>query len=53
MAVATEQWVVYRILEALTNSFLDVLEAIDDELDGLEETIIAAPTDEQLAGSSA
>lgn len=44
-----EQWIVYRILEALSDSFFPVLDAVDDELDGLEEAIIAAPTDEQLA----
>jgi magnesium transporter len=44
-----EQWIVYRILQALTDSFFPVLDNVDDELDGLEETIIAAPTDEQLA----
>jgi magnesium transporter len=43
------QWLVYRILDELTDSFVTVLESIDDELDGLEEAIIAAPTDEQLA----
>jgi magnesium transporter len=46
---ASEQWIVYRILAALTDSFFPVLETIDDELDGLEEAIIAAPTDGQLA----
>jgi magnesium transporter len=46
---AGEQWIVYRILEALTDSFFPVLDTVDDELDGLEETIIAGPTDEQLA----
>jgi magnesium transporter len=45
---ATEQWIVYRILAALTDSFFPVLDALDDELDGLEEAIIAAPTDDQL-----
>jgi magnesium transporter len=44
-----EQWVVYRILDALTQSFFPVLDAVDDELDGLEEAIIAAPTDGQLS----
>jgi CorA-like Mg2+ transporter protein len=39
----------YRILAALTDSFFPVLETIDDELDRLEEAIIAAPTDDQLA----
>ena len=43
------QWIVYRILDELTDSFMTVLESMDDELDGLEEAIIAAPTDEQLA----
>ena len=45
----SEQWIVYRILAALTDSFFPVLETIDDELDRLEEQIIAAPTNEQLA----
>ena len=45
----SEQWIVYRILAALTDSFFPVLETIDDELDRLEEEIIAAPTNEQLA----
>jgi magnesium transporter len=45
----SEQWIVYRILAALTDSFFPVLETIDDELDGLEEAIIASPTDDQLA----
>ena len=39
---------VYRILAALTDSFFPVLETIDEELDSLEEAIVAAPTDEQL-----
>jgi magnesium transporter len=48
-SAASLQWVVYRILDELTDSFMTVLESMDNELDGLEEAIIAAPTDEQLA----
>jgi magnesium transporter len=48
-SAVAEQWIVYSILEALTESFFPVLDAVDDELDGLEEAIIAAPTDEQLS----
>jgi magnesium transporter len=44
-----EQWIVYSILDALTDSFVTVLESTDEELDGLDEAIIAAPTDAQLA----
>jgi magnesium transporter len=39
-----EPWIVYRILDALTDSFVTVLESTDEELDGLDEAIIAAPT---------
>jgi magnesium transporter len=43
-----EQFVVYRILDALTDTFFPVLEAIDDEIDELEDAIVLGPTDEQL-----
>ena len=36
----SEQFVVYRILDALTDTFFPVLEAIDDEIDELEDAIV-------------
>jgi magnesium transporter len=43
-----EQFVVYRILDALTDSFLPVLEHIDDAIDDLQEEMLGRPTDDQL-----
>ena len=43
-----EQFVVYRILDTLTDTFFPVLEAIDDEIDDLEDAIVLQPDDAQL-----
>ena len=43
-----EQFVVYRVLDALTDTFFPVLGSIDDEIDDLENDVIQQPTDEQL-----
>jgi magnesium transporter len=43
-----EQFVVYRILDALTDTFFPVLAAIDDAIDDLEDAIVVKPDDEQL-----
>jgi magnesium transporter len=43
-----EQFVVYRVLDGLTDSFFPVLASIDDEIDALENDVIEQPTDEQL-----
>jgi magnesium transporter len=43
-----EQFIVYRVFDALTDSFFPVLARIDDEIDELEDSIIVGPTDEQL-----
>ncbi|HKG39075.1 MAG TPA: magnesium/cobalt transporter CorA [Conexibacter sp.] len=43
-----EQFVVYRILDALTDTFFPVLESIDDAIDELEDAIVLGPDDEQL-----
>jgi magnesium transporter len=43
-----EQFVVYRILDALTDTFFPVLEGIDDAIDELEDAIVLGPSDEQL-----
>ncbi len=44
----SEQFVVYRILDALTDTFFPVLSAIDDAIDELEDAIVLKPDDEQL-----
>jgi magnesium transporter len=46
--IHSEQFVVYRVLDALTDTFFSPLEAIDNEIDSLEDGIIAQPRDEQL-----
>lgn len=43
-----EQFVVYRILDTLTDTFFPVLEAVDDAIDELEDAIVLGPDDEQL-----
>jgi magnesium transporter len=40
--------VIYRILDALTDSFFPALAKIDDEIDTLEDAMLAGPSDEQL-----
>lgn len=44
----SEQFVVYRILDTLTDTFFPVLEQIDDAIDELEDAIVLEPTTEQL-----
>lgn len=44
----SEQYIVYSVLDALTDTFFPVLASIDDEIDQLEDDIVAKPTDEQL-----
>ncbi|HEY2602956.1 MAG TPA: magnesium/cobalt transporter CorA [Thermoleophilaceae bacterium] len=46
--IHSEQFVIYRILDALTDSFFPALADIDDEIDTLEDAMLAGPTDEQL-----
>jgi magnesium transporter len=43
-----EQFVVYRIFDALTDSFFPILAALDDEIDQLEDDIAQQPSDEEL-----
>ncbi len=43
-----EQFVVYRILDTLTDTFFPVLASIDDDIDTIENEVIAQPNDEQL-----
>ena len=44
----SEQFLLYRILDALTDSFFPLLGEMDDEIDELEAAVIAGPTDQQL-----
>jgi magnesium transporter len=43
-----EQFVLYKIFDALTDSFIDVLSGIDDEIDAIEDEVVLQPTDAQL-----
>jgi magnesium transporter len=47
-AIHSEQFVIYRILDTLTDSYFPPLERIDDEIDALEDAMIAGPSNEQL-----
>jgi magnesium transporter len=44
----SEQFVLYKVLDGLTDSFFPLLARMDDELDGLEDAVLADPSDEQL-----
>jgi magnesium transporter len=44
----SEQFLLYRVFDALTDSFFPPLERMDDEIDDLDTAIVAGPSDEQL-----
>ena len=44
----SEQFLIYRVLDALTDSFFPVLADIDDEIDQLEDAVLTNPTDKEL-----
>jgi magnesium transporter len=44
----SEQFLLYRVFDALTDSFFPLLAGLDDEIDELEAAILAGPTDAQL-----
>jgi magnesium transporter len=44
----TEQYVVYAVLDSLTDTFFPILSSIDEEIDKLEDEIVKAPSDKQL-----
>ena len=44
----SEQFLLYRVFDALTDSFFPLLARMDDEIDELEAAVLAGPTDEQL-----
>jgi magnesium transporter len=43
-----ESFVVYRVLDVLTDTFFPVLGSMDDAIDELENAVVENPTDEQL-----
>jgi magnesium transporter len=44
----SEQFLLYRVLDALVDSFFPLLADMDDEIDDIEAAVVASPTDEQL-----
>jgi magnesium transporter len=44
----SEEFVVYRVLDALTDSFFPLLERLDEELEALDEEIFDKPSPEHL-----
>jgi magnesium transporter len=47
-AVRSEQFLVYQILDTVTDTFFPVLAAIDEEIDRIEDDVIQSPSDAQL-----
>ena len=46
--VRSEQFMVYKILDTVTSTFVPVLSRTDDDIDEIEQNIIDEPTTEQL-----
>ena len=44
----SEQFLLYRVFDTLTDSFFPLLSEMDDEIDTLEAAVLAGPTDAQL-----
>jgi magnesium transporter len=44
----SEQFLLYRILDALTDSFFPILGEMDGEIDDLESAVVTNPTDREL-----
>ena len=44
----SEQFLIYRVLDALTDSFFPLLSEMDDEIDEIEAAVLADPTEQQL-----
>jgi magnesium transporter len=45
----SEQFLLYRVLDALVDSFFPLLSAMDDEIDELEAAVLGDPDEHQLA----
>jgi magnesium transporter len=43
-----EQFILYKVFDALTDSFFPVLSGMDEQIDTIENEIIEQPTDQQL-----
>ena len=48
LVLHSEQFLLYRVFDALTDSFFPPLARLDDEIDELEAAVLAGPTNEQL-----
>ena len=48
LVLHSEQFLLYRVFDALTDSFFPPLARMDDEIDELEAAVLSGPTDEQL-----
>jgi magnesium transporter len=48
LVLHSEQFLLYRVFDALTDSFFPLLTRMDDEIDELEAAVLAGPTDQQL-----
>jgi magnesium transporter len=46
--VRSEQFLVYKILDTISATFFPVLDRIDDDIDEIEEMIVASPDDQVL-----
>jgi magnesium transporter len=44
----SEQFLIYRVLDALTDSYFPLLSDMDDDIDAVEDAVIERPTDELL-----
>jgi magnesium transporter len=44
----SEQFLIYRVLDALVDSFFPLLSDMDDEIDDLEAAVLGDPTDREL-----
>jgi len=44
----SEQFLLYRVFDAVVDTFFPILADMDDDIDGLEAAVLASPTDEQL-----
>jgi magnesium transporter len=47
-ALHSEQFLIYRVLDALTDSYFPMLGEVDDEIDDLETTLLREPSEECL-----
>jgi magnesium transporter len=43
-----EQFIVYKVIDALTDTFFPVMDDIDEQIDALEDAIVQRPTDEHI-----